>query len=60
MKYVAPSAYFDYLNSYAVELGTAGRLTEACNVIKVVVASPFSPFYPEWQETLLDLRQKRA
>lgn len=35
-----------------------GRLTEACNVIKVVLASPFSPFYPEWQETLVDLKSK--
>lgn len=58
IKHAPPSAYFDYLNSYAVELGTAGRLTEACSVIKVVLASPFSPFYPEWQETLLDLRSK--
>jgi len=58
IKHAPASAYFDYLNSYAVELGTAGRLTEACDVIKVVMASPFSPFYPEWQETLLDLRSK--
>jgi len=58
IKHAPASAYFDYLNSYAVELGTVGRLTEACNVIKVVLASPFRAFYPEWQETLLDLRSK--
>lgn len=58
IKHASASAYFDYLNSYAVELGTAGRLTEACSAIKVVLASPFSPFYPEWQETLSELRQK--
>lgn len=58
IKYATPAGYFDYLNSYAVELGTVGRLTEACDVIKVVMAAPFSPFYPEWQETLLDLRSK--
>ena len=58
VKHAPASVYFDYLNSYAVELGTVGRLTEACDVIKVVLASPFSPFYPEWQETLLDLRSK--
>ncbi len=58
IKYAPPSGYFDYLNSYAVELGTVGRLTEACDVIKVVMAAPFSPSYPEWQETLMDLRSK--
>lgn len=58
VKHASAPAYFDYLNSYAVELGTVGRLTEACGVIKVVLASPLSPFYPEWQETLSDLRLK--
>lgn len=50
--------YHDFLNSYAVELTTAGRITEACNITKVILASPFASAYPEWQETLADVRTK--
>lgn len=50
--------YHDFLNSYAVELTTANRVTEACNITKVILASPFASAYPEWQETLDDVRSK--
>ena len=46
-----PYAYYDYLNSLAVELGEVGRLEEAKNVSRIVLASPFAPAYPEWRET---------
>jgi hypothetical protein len=49
--------YFDYLNSYAVELGEAGRKGEARNVIKHVISSPFAHAYPEWQETAKELKE---
>ncbi|HVG17515.1 MAG TPA: hypothetical protein VNI02_00570 [Blastocatellia bacterium] len=57
IRYAEPHVYFDYLNSYAVELGEANRKNEARNVIKHVVASPFDFAYPEWQETARDLKE---
>jgi hypothetical protein len=57
IKHAEPIIYFDVLNSYAVELGEAGRKDEARNIIKHVVASPFAFAYPEWQETAIDLKE---
>lgn len=51
IKHVEPFVYFDFLNSYAVELIENGRCEEASNVSNIVVASSFAPYYPEWQET---------
>ena len=51
-----PLIYFDFLNSYAVELSEAGRKQEARNVIKPVLESPFIIAYPEWRETAEDLK----
>jgi tetratricopeptide (TPR) repeat protein len=56
MRYAPPHIYFDYLNSLAVELGEAGRKSEARNVIKLALASPYAWAYPEWQQTGEDLR----
>jgi tetratricopeptide (TPR) repeat protein len=57
IKYAPSHIYFDLLNSYAVELGEAGRKDEARNIIKHVVASPFAFAYPEWQDTAIDLKE---
>jgi hypothetical protein len=57
IRYAEPHVYSDYLNSYAVELGEAGRAYEARNVSNLVIASPFAPAYPEWQETAKDLKE---
>lgn len=46
-----PQVFFDYLNSFAVELCAVGRLEEARNVSAIVIASPFAAAYPEWRET---------
>jgi len=46
-----PPLYSDYLNSYAVELAAVGRLEEASNVSRIVLASPYASAYPEWRET---------
>jgi hypothetical protein len=54
-----PLAYYETLNSYAVELAEAGRLQEAENVSSLTIASPFAPFYPEWQSTFSEIRSKR-
>jgi tetratricopeptide (TPR) repeat protein len=46
-----PSEFYNYLNSFAIELGESGRLEEAQNVCKIVLASPLLCSYPEWRET---------
>lgn len=51
IKHAPPHIYFDLLNSYAVELGEVGRLEEARNISRRVLASPFAFAYPEWRET---------
>jgi tetratricopeptide (TPR) repeat protein len=56
IRHVEPRLYFDFLNSYSIELAEAGRKDEARNIIKQVVASPFAFAYPEWLETARDLR----
>ena len=50
-----PIAYFQYLNSFAVELGEVGRIEEAQNVCRITLASPFAFAYPEWRETWQEL-----
>jgi AraC-like DNA-binding protein len=59
VKYAEPLTYFQMMNSYAVELIEANRLPEAHNAAVVAVSSPLGPFYPEWEETLADVRSKR-
>ena len=51
IKYAEPKLYYDFLNSYAVELAEAGRKYEARNIIKPVLESPYIIAYPEWRET---------
>jgi tetratricopeptide (TPR) repeat protein len=56
IRYAEPRLFFDMLNSYATELSAVGRLYEARNVSRVVLASPFIHAYPEWQETVQELK----
>ena len=53
-----PHVYYDYLNSLAVEMANNGRLTEARNASRIVLASPFAPAYPEWRETYEEISLK--
>jgi len=53
-----PYAYYDYLNSLAVELCEVGRLEEAENVSRVVLASPYAGAYPEWRDTRDEIQFK--
>jgi tetratricopeptide (TPR) repeat protein len=57
IKHAEPRLYYDFLNSYAVELIEAGRKDEARNMIRFVLASPFIHAYPEWKETARDLKE---
>jgi tetratricopeptide (TPR) repeat protein len=50
-----PSLYYDYLNSLAVEFGEVGRIEEARNICKIVLASPLASAYPECRETYNEL-----
>lgn len=59
IRHAEPLVYYEFLNSYAVELANAGRLTEAESASLLAVSSRFGPFYTEWQETLSDVRSKQ-
>ena len=56
LRHVEPRLFFDLLNSYATELSEVGRLYEARNVMRTVIASPFIHAYPEWRETAEELK----
>ncbi|HST19791.1 MAG TPA: hypothetical protein VLR90_01630, partial [Blastocatellia bacterium] len=55
IKYAPAQTYFDILNSYSVELGEVGRTDEAEHVSRLTIASPFAPYYPEWQSTFSEI-----
>jgi Cohesin loading factor. len=55
-----PTSYYDFLNSYAIELGEVGRIAEAQNVCAVTLASPFAAAYPEYTQTRDELAAKRT
>ncbi|MFP5265251.1 MAG: hypothetical protein ACLGJB_25475 [Blastocatellia bacterium] len=59
IRHAPAHTYFDVLNSLAVELGAVGRIDEARNVSRIVLASPFAPAYPEWQDTHAELNLKQ-
>lgn len=59
LSYAEPLNYFEVINSCAVELIANNRLSEAHNASVVAVSSPLGPFYPEWQETLSDVRSRQ-
>jgi hypothetical protein len=50
--------YYQYLNSLAVEVGEAGRIEEAQDICKVLLASPYAFAYPEWRETGADVARR--
>lgn len=50
-RYSTDRVYYDYLNSLSVELCETGNITEAQNVSRIVLASPYISAYPEWRET---------
>jgi hypothetical protein len=55
-----PAFYYEFLNSYAVELGEVGRIAEAQNVCAVTLASPFAAAYPEFAQTRDELAARRT
>lgn len=55
---VQPAAYYDYLNSIAVEWAQAGRLEEARHIARKTNASAYVSVYPTWRETLQDIESK--
>jgi tetratricopeptide (TPR) repeat protein len=59
LRYAEPLTHLIAINSYAVELSETGRLAEAQTVSLVAMSSPLAPFYPESQETLLEIKTKQ-
>ena len=59
LRHAEPLAYYEVLNSYAVELIKNNRVSEAHDASLLAVSSPFGRFYPEWQETWSEVRSKR-
>jgi tetratricopeptide (TPR) repeat protein len=55
-----PAFYYEFLNSYAVELGEVGRINEAQNVCAITLASPFAAAYPEFSQTRDELAARRT
>jgi len=55
-----PSVYYEFLNSYAVELGEVGRIIEAQQVCNVVLRSPFVESNPQFAQTRDELAAKRT
>jgi hypothetical protein len=50
--------YYDYLNSFAVELNDTGRTEEASKVINLVLSTPYVPHYLNWIDTEKDISKK--
>jgi tetratricopeptide (TPR) repeat protein len=57
-RYAEPVVYYDCLNSFAVELGEAGRIREAKDVCSLILASPYANVYNEWRETSEEIELK--
>ncbi|MEK6410860.1 MAG: tetratricopeptide repeat protein [Acidobacteriota bacterium] len=55
-----PAAYYDFLNSLAVELGEVGRIADAKAALSIALASPFARAYPEWSETRDEIAARRV
>lgn len=58
LKHADPFVHYDVLNSYAVVLKDSNRWEDAGKVARVVVSSPFGPYYQEWRETLAKIDQR--
>jgi hypothetical protein len=50
--------YYDYLNSFAVELDDTGRTEEARNVINLVLSTPYVKHYSNWIDTGKEIYKK--
>jgi hypothetical protein len=46
IRYAEPRLYYDFLNSYAIELAEAGRKQEARNISRIVIAPPSALLIP--------------
>ncbi|MEN3335352.1 MAG: hypothetical protein V7641_4717 [Blastocatellia bacterium] len=55
-----PAFYYEFLNSYAVELSEVGHITEAQNVCAITLTSPFAAAYPEFAQTRDELVARRT
>jgi AraC-like DNA-binding protein len=56
---VEPLSYFEVMTSCAVELLATNRVSDAQDVALIAGSFPYGPFYPEWQETLSEVKSTR-
>jgi len=49
--------YYEYANNLAVVLSKAGRIEEARHAVRVALASPLAPRFPEWSETASEIEE---
>lgn len=56
---VRPYAYYDYLNTLAVELAEVGRLDQARRAAEIALSSPFAVAYSEWRQTFDEIARKQ-
>lgn len=54
-----PYAYYDYLNSLAVELAETGRPDQARRAVDTALRSPYACAYPNWRETFEQVASKQ-
>jgi hypothetical protein len=57
IRHAEPQLFFNFHNSYATELAVIGRISDARNLSRMVLASPFAYAYPEWLETARELKE---
>jgi tetratricopeptide (TPR) repeat protein len=55
--YACPHLYYSYANNRAVVLSRAGRTEEARRSIRVALASPLAPRFPEWRDTAREIEE---
>jgi tetratricopeptide (TPR) repeat protein len=51
---------YDLYNSYATELAEIGKIEQAQKVIKPVLLSRYTPYYPNWPETAKEIQEKSS
>src|SRR5262249_10121440 len=52
-----PHIYYEYANNLAVVLTRARRIEEARRAVRVALASPLAPRFPEWSETAREIEE---
>jgi tetratricopeptide (TPR) repeat protein len=52
-----PHVYYEYSNNLAVVLSRAGRTEDSRRAIRIALASPLAPRFPEWRDTAREIEE---